>query len=64
MHGYILISKDEDFFHLATLDSAGPAVIWVRLGNCRKTTLLATFTQLLPRLLEALQHGQKILEIQ
>jgi predicted nuclease of predicted toxin-antitoxin system len=39
-------------------------VIWVRLGNCRKTTLLATFTQLLPRLLEALQHGQKILEIQ
>jgi predicted nuclease of predicted toxin-antitoxin system len=61
---YTLVSKDEDFFHLATLDSEGPAVIWVRLGNCRKATLLEVFGQLLPQLLEVLASGQKIVEIQ
>jgi len=35
MQGFTIISKDDDFFHLATMGSSGPALIWVRLGNCR-----------------------------
>lgn len=33
---YVIVSKDEDFLHLANLDTGGPALLWVRLGNCRK----------------------------
>lgn len=62
-NNYIVISKDEDFFHLATLDSNSPALIWVRLGNCRKVALLAAFEKLLPQLTEALQANQKIIEV-
>lgn len=62
-HGFTMVSKDDDFFHLATLDSDGPALIWVRLGNCRKAVLLATFEAVLPKLIELLQSGQKIIEV-
>ena len=37
---YTFVSKDEDFFHLAMLDNEGIALIWVRLGNCRKATIV------------------------
>ncbi len=61
-NGFTMASKDDDFFHLATVDSDGPALIWVRLGNCRKAALLATFEAILPKLIELLQAGQKIIE--
>jgi predicted nuclease of predicted toxin-antitoxin system len=62
-HGFTVVSKDDDFFHLATLDPDGPALIWVRLGNCRKAALLATFEAVLPKLIELLQAGQKVVEV-
>ena len=36
----VLISKDEDFFHLANRPEAEVPVVWVRLGNCRNPALL------------------------
>lgn len=60
---FVVISKDEDFFHLATLDLDGPALIWVRMGNCRKTVLLAAFAEILPQLIGMLQAKQKIIEV-
>jgi predicted nuclease of predicted toxin-antitoxin system len=62
-HGVVIISKDEDFVYLAKTDLAGPAVVWVRLGNCRNAALLETFNQLLPQLLKILSTGQKVVEI-
>ncbi len=60
---FIVVSKDEDFFYLATADSSGPTLIWVRLGNCRKAALLSAFDGILPKLLEALSSEQRIIEI-
>jgi predicted nuclease of predicted toxin-antitoxin system len=34
-HGMVLISKDDDFFHLSGQKRAGVLLVWVRLGNCR-----------------------------
>ena len=61
-HDYIIISKDEDFFQLANLsqDNA-PTLVWVRLGNCRKTTLISVFKKALPNLLDILKT-QRIVE--
>ena len=62
-HGYTIVSKDEDFFQLANISQEDtPALVWVRLGNCRKATLIAAFRKVLPDLLEVLKT-QKIVEI-
>lgn len=33
-HGFVLVSKDEDFHRLSVLQGPPPKVIWIRLGNC------------------------------
>jgi predicted nuclease of predicted toxin-antitoxin system len=43
-NGFAIVSKDEDFLHLSGADPGGPPFIWVRLGNCRKSELLAALT--------------------
>ena len=60
--GYIMVSKDEDFFHLANRSNAG-RLIWVRRPNCRKQLLLAAFQQALPTIEDALEAGQRIIQL-
>ena len=62
-HGYVLISKDEDFLHLAARSEGTAPLIWVRLGNCRKQVLLAAFDALLLQVLTALTEGKKVVEL-
>jgi predicted nuclease of predicted toxin-antitoxin system len=33
-HGFVLVTKDEDFHWLSVLLGVPPKVIWVHLGNC------------------------------
>lgn len=61
--GTVLISKDEDFFHLANQPNVNVQLVWVRLGNCRTQTLLAAFDSLLPQLITALQAGARVVEM-
>lgn len=59
-----IITKDEDFQALANQQgSIPPQVVWVRLGNCRKTELLAAFERVLPALRAALALGNPVVEI-
>jgi len=58
-----LITKDEDFFQRACQPGALVQVVWVRIGNCRKPALLATFESVLPSLQAALQAGHRVVEI-
>ena len=32
-HGYLLVTKDEDFLRRSVLDGPPPKVVWIRLGN-------------------------------
>ncbi len=59
----IIISKDEDFFYFAKQHHANIKVIWVRLGNCRTSVLLAAFERSWPRIESSLQAGDRIIEI-
>lgn len=61
--GHVLITKDEDFLHLANRPGAFGSFVWVRLGNCRKQTLLAAFERALPQILISLQEGQRVVEV-
>ena len=61
--GYILVSKDEDFLHLALRPAATTGLVWVRIGNCRKQHLLEAFERAWPRLVERIESGERIVEV-
>ncbi|MGH9326720.1 MAG: DUF5615 family PIN-like protein [Terriglobia bacterium] len=61
--GRIVVSKDEDFLHLANRQPQSGGVIWVRLGNCRTPSLLAQFERLWPRIQASLEAGDRVIEI-
>ena len=63
LHDLVLISKDLDFFELASRPGESGRLIWVRLGNCRNQPLLRTFETFLPQILEQLAEGSRIIEI-
>ena len=62
-HGMVLVSKDEDFLHLALTRPGTSQVVWVRLGNCRTRSLLTIFGQAFPAMIAALSSGQTIVEL-
>ena len=39
--GYTVVSKDSDFRQMSFLFGAPPKVVWIRLGNCSTTEILA-----------------------
>ena len=62
--GAVIVSKDSDFVTLATLESEGPAVVWIRLGNTRQKALLEWFDPLSLKILSMLERGEKLIEIE
>jgi len=59
----VVVSKDEDFFHLAHRPGDAGKLLWVRLPNCRRTALLAAFSQQLPQILMTFTAGQRVVEL-
>lgn len=62
--GAVIISKDEDFARLATMRTEAVSVVWVRIGNCRTSVLLAGIDRVWPGLTEQIEGGAKLIEVQ
>jgi predicted nuclease of predicted toxin-antitoxin system len=62
-HGYIIMTKDEDFAVLATLIDAPAAVVWLRLGNATNSKLRTWLRPLLPEILQRLAAGETLIEV-
>jgi len=62
-HDMVLVSKDEDFFHLATRPGSPVRLVWVRLGNCRRPVLLSVFEIVWPRIQASLEAGDRVVEV-
>jgi len=58
----VLISKDEDF---AALYSKKPSarLLWVRVGNCRRVSLLKVFMDQWRRIVERFESGERLVEL-
>ena len=56
-HGLILVSKDEDFTHMA-VRASNARLIWIRVGNCRRIFLRRAIPAT-----ERLESGARFLEI-
>lgn len=63
LEGRIMVSKDEDFFILATRPDDTGRLLWLRIGNCRKQHLLEFFAQSWPEIERAFGAGQRIVEV-
>ena len=59
----VIVTKDEDFAQRRILSDRGPAIVWIRLPNTRRATLLAWFEHTLPDILVALTRGEMLIEV-
>jgi predicted nuclease of predicted toxin-antitoxin system len=59
----VIITKDEDFLHLASRPDAKIKVVWVRLGNCRTSALISAFEKFWPTLQSCLEAGESVVEL-
>ncbi|MGI8568305.1 MAG: DUF5615 family PIN-like protein [Methylocella sp.] len=59
----VIVSKDEDFAQRTFFGKGGPPVVWITLPNTRKRELLLWFEPILPRIIEALERGERLIEI-
>lgn len=60
---WIIVSKDEDFLHLANRPGEFGKLLWVRIGNCRTASLLRSFEKELPEIVRAFDAGVRVVEI-
>jgi predicted nuclease of predicted toxin-antitoxin system len=61
--GAAIVTKDEDFAQRKTLNEGGPAVVWIRLPNTRRSGLLKWFERALPQIMQALERGETLIEV-
>ncbi len=61
--GRIVVSKDEDFFVLATRPDDLGRLLWLRLGNCRKQELLERLDSVWLQIEAAFESGQTLVEV-
>lgn len=62
-NGAVIITKDEDFPARAEQASTCPVIVWLRIGNCSNLALRQWFMPQLPRILEWIEQGVRLLEI-
>lgn len=61
---YVLVSRDADFHELSLLHGQPPKLIWLRMGNCDKATIIRALTDYQIEIENALRHENKpIVEI-
>jgi predicted nuclease of predicted toxin-antitoxin system len=58
-----IVTKDEDFILLQALNRAGPAIVWIRIGNAVRSVLLSRLPELWPAVMSAIESGEKIVEV-
>lgn len=60
--GAVIITKDEDFTQIGR-SAAGPQIVWLRLGNVNRNALLDRVSKALPQMIEAIEDGERVIEI-
>jgi predicted nuclease of predicted toxin-antitoxin system len=58
-----VVTKDEDFILLQALDRAGPAIVWIRVGNAVRNVLLRRLPLLWPAVISSIERGEKVIEV-
>lgn len=57
-HGFVIVTKDDDFLDLAAHYGPPPVVIWLKLGNCSNARVLAALQSQQVVIAEMVAAGQ------
>ncbi|MEM6650794.1 MAG: DUF5615 family PIN-like protein [Pseudomonadota bacterium] len=60
---YIIVTKDEDFQNLITMNNLSPQMIWIRLGNMSTASLLNALDQNWAAIEASLKKDTPIIEL-
>ena len=61
--GAIMLSKDSDFAEMVDRLGPPPSVVWLTCGNTSNEALRSLLKTVLPRALELISRGEKLVEI-
>jgi len=61
--GRVIVTKDEDFAQRTQAGAAGPVIVWLRVGNTSNAALRAWLLPQMPRLVEMIGHGSRLIEV-
>jgi predicted nuclease of predicted toxin-antitoxin system len=62
--GAVILTKDEDFPHrLSQSPKQAPVIVWLRIGNTSRRSLLAWFEPLLPQIIACIERGDGLVEV-
>lgn len=62
-HGAAILTKDGDFAAMRMHAESGPVVVWLRFGNIANDVLIAALERTLPEIVEAIEAGERLIEI-
>ncbi len=62
-HHAAILTKDEDFARRIQQGGAGPVIIWLRIGNTNRRSLLQWFEPLLAQVLQHIEQGDHLIEV-
>lgn len=60
---FIIVTKDEDFPLLSLMHPDKVQIVWLHIGNCRKTALLQSFDKAWPEVIGRLEAGDQLVEV-
>jgi predicted nuclease of predicted toxin-antitoxin system len=59
----VIMTKDEDFVQMSKRAGDGPQIVWITTGNTRRQHLINRMKTMFPKLLEALEAGERVVEV-
>jgi predicted nuclease of predicted toxin-antitoxin system len=60
-HHFTIVTKDKDFYHLATSKGSPPKVVWITRGNCTNRQLIDLVTGAAQAISRFMQSNKDIL---
>lgn len=61
--GAVLVTRDADFVQFSKDGALTVPLIWVRLGNLRRAALASALRARLPKMVSAIDSGERIIEV-
>jgi predicted nuclease of predicted toxin-antitoxin system len=62
-HQAVIVTKDEDFANMLATGVDAPAVVWIRVGNTRRASLLAWLEPLIDQIVTMVEAGDRLIEL-
>ncbi|MGH7045193.1 MAG: DUF5615 family PIN-like protein [Stellaceae bacterium] len=59
----VIMTKDEDFAARRWRAADGPTIVWLRVGNCSRTSLIRWLVPLLASIETFVQAGEPVIEL-